>query len=352
MKSLKTLPFLKGVLPAQPPEIEDHRVVELFRNRAELKKAYSGVQEEIHRLRDRLKQQEGATQRVQELLEQLEARLSKSDTAYPAVVFYHLRGLWQVGRALIEQLVGDLARQQEERERKAHFAESNRRQFERRQELESRLRGAEGEAASTRQHVADLAAKRAKLTRFWHYFKRREVERQLKVAKSAASLADDALAEARVAHEALAAESAAEFPGLSLESRRMINLAAIAYAEVLCLRLSRTQLVALAREAVARREVSQEYGKREECERLMLDISRAQAALEQRTNLNAELKARTDRLRDAARYRGPADTVPSAESIGFAEGDVLAHGALGASAARLPNVLGEDTWDLYKVLLR
>jgi hypothetical protein len=132
----------------------------------------------------------------------------------------------------------------------------------------------------------------------------------------------------------------------------MINLAAIAYAEVLCLRLSRTQLVALAREAVARREVSQEYGKREECERLMLDISRAQAALEQRTNLNAELKARTDRLRDAARYRGPADTVPSAESIGFAEGDVLAHGALGASAARLPNVLGEDTWDLYKVLLR
>jgi hypothetical protein len=46
------------------------------------------------------------------------------------------------------------------------------------------------------------------------------------------------------------------------------------------------------------------------------------------------------------------DTVPTSDSIAFAEGDVLANSAAGASAAKLPNVLAEDTWDLFRVLLR
>ena len=53
-----------------------------------------------------------------------------------------------------------------------------------------------------------------------------------------------------------------EFPGISLEARRAINIAAIAYAEVLCLRLDPDPLVELAREATAQREASDEYGSR------------------------------------------------------------------------------------------
>ena len=40
------------------------------------------------------------------------------------------------------------------------------------------------------------------------------------------------------------------------------------------------------------------------------------------------------------------------DSIGMAEGDVLDRGAQGANAARLPNVLAEDTWDLFRTVLR
>ena len=46
-------------------------------------------------LKERIKQQEGATQRVQEMLNALETRLGMSDTGYPALVFYQLRRLWQ-----------------------------------------------------------------------------------------------------------------------------------------------------------------------------------------------------------------------------------------------------------------
>ncbi|MFX5587059.1 hypothetical protein ABTE16_20150, partial [Acinetobacter baumannii] len=84
------------------PSGEDDRVLNLFRNRAELTKAYGALEDEIYRLKDRIKQQEGATQRVQEMLEALEERLGAADTAYPALVFYQLRRLWESGRELIE----------------------------------------------------------------------------------------------------------------------------------------------------------------------------------------------------------------------------------------------------------
>ena len=96
MKALRQLGFLKLSLrpPDAPPE-DDHRVLALFRNRAELKKAYGDLQEETFRLKDLVKQQEGATQRVQDMLNALEGRLGAADTAYPALVFYQLRRLWQ-----------------------------------------------------------------------------------------------------------------------------------------------------------------------------------------------------------------------------------------------------------------
>lgn len=351
MFSVKPLTHLRfGKEPEK--EAEEQRVVQLFRNRAELKKAYGSLQDEVHRLKDRLKQQEGATARVQEMLEALEARLASPDTAYPALVFYHLRGVWGIGRDLIAQLVADLARQQEEKERRQHLTESNGRQFARRRALDARLREAETAGAEAVARHADAQRRLAALTRFWHYFRRRELGRRVQVLEADSRAAAAALAEAHDAHEALASEQAAEFPGLSIEARRAINLAAIGYAELLCLRLARTRIVAQAKDAAARREVIDDYGTREECERLMTDILRAKAVLQHRGQLSQELRVRTDRLRQLARYRNPADTMPTVDSIGMAEGDVLERGGQGANASRLPNVLAEDTWDLFRVVLR
>lgn len=352
MKALRQLGFLRLGLRQDDTVGEDGRVLALFRKRAELKKAYGELQEEIFRLKDRIKQQEGATLRVQEMLGALEARLAEPASAFPALVFYQLRRLWQDGRELLERFVADLMRQQEERERRLHLAEHNRRQFSARQGIESRLRSAEAEAAEAHGTVAALARRRAGLTRFWHYFQRRELDRRLHAAQAAVSAADRALEEARAAAHEFEKQGAPEFPGLSLEARRAINLAAIAYAEVLCLRLVKTRLVTLAREASGRREVADEYGSREECERLMAEIARARAVLAVRSNIAQEVKGRTDRLRQVARYRSSADTTPTPESLAFSEGDVLAGQAIGAAAARMPNVLAEDTWDLFRVLLR
>jgi hypothetical protein len=337
--------------PAAPAE--DERVLVLFKNRAELKKAYAELQEEVYRLQDRVKQQEGATARVQEMLGALEGRLGLAETAYPALVFYQLRALWQSGRAILEQFVAELTNQQEERERRAFLAECNRRLFALRQSVESRLRAAETQHADAHEAVAQLVATRAKLTRFWHYFKRRDVDRQRQAAEAAAQAADATLAEMRSGAQQLNDAPAPEFPGLSLEARRAINLAAIAYAEVLCLRLIDTPLVALAKEASSRREVADDYGGRPECDVLIAAIGTARSVVQSKANVAPDVKARSERLKGIVRYREASDATPLAESIAVGESDVLADEPLGATAAaRMPNVLAEDTWDLFRVLLR
>ncbi|MGH8150779.1 MAG: hypothetical protein ACRETB_12505, partial [Steroidobacteraceae bacterium] len=267
MKSVTQLAYLvRDRVRPSPAPADDQRVLVLFKNRAELKKAYGEVQEEVHRLKDRVKQQEGATARVQEMLAALESRLGLVETAYPALVFYQLRALWQCGRGIIEVFVAELARQQDERERRTFLAECNRRLFLKRQGVASRVRAAEVQHVEVHRRMADLVAARTRLTRLWHYFKRRDIDRQLHSARDDASVAERALAEARAAADQLNEEPAPQFPGLSVEARRAINLAAVAYAEILCVRLVDTPLVALAKEATSRREAADDYGERAECE--------------------------------------------------------------------------------------
>ena len=355
MKALRQLGFLKlSLRPADPAPEEDHRVLALFRNRAELKKAYGDLQEETFRLKDLIKQQEGATQRVQDMLNTLEARLGAPETAYPTLVFYQLRRLWQTGRELITAFVADLSRQQEDRERRAHLAQHNREQFARRQAAEGELHAAQTLRAEAGAQLAALEGERAALTRFWHYFRRRALERRIGAAQLAVASADATVVQAQARVDEIAAESAAEFPGMSLQSRRSINLAAIACAEVLCQRLTelKTPLLELARQAIGRREQGAEYGNPKECVLLMGEIARAHRLLADRGGLANEIRDRGERLKSVARYRGPKDTAPQVDCLSPSEGDVLAMPAQGAKAARLPNVLAEDTWDLFRVLLR
>jgi len=352
MMALRQLGFLKLNFRRDESAEEDHRVLTLFRNRAELKKAYGELQEEIYRLKDRIKQQEGATQRVQEMLSALESRLGVSESAFPALVFYQLRRLWQTGHELIEKFVAELTAQQEERERRQHLAEHNRRVFAKRQAADQRLREAQRLAAEEAARLADLESRRARLQRIWHYFKRRALEQTISQVRASTATAGISLVAAREAVDEVTREPVPEFPGLSLDARRAINIAAIAYAEVLCLRLSRTQLLMQAREATRHREVTDEYGSRAECEAMMRQIERAGDLLRGRANLTQEVKQRSDRLKQVARYRAATDAAPTAESLAFSEGDALGGAPGGLAAARMPNVLAEDTWDIYRVLLR
>jgi hypothetical protein len=339
MKLISQLGFLRLGGDSNKLEVDDDRVLHLFRNRAELKKNHISLQDEVQRLKDRVKQQEGATARVQEMLQGLEGRLSQPESAYPTLVFYQLRELWSLGRTLITQFVTELTAQQDERERRAFFAEHNREQFERRQGIEASLREAENQAVAARDIVAQLEQELARLRQFWHFFKRRTIRQRLQSASLQSMLCMQDLEAARGARDALDAEPTPEFGVLSIDARRAINLAAIAYGQVLVERLARTPLMELARAASGRREPPRdEYGDRARCEATMAAILQGRTLVQQRATLQQEIKQRSDRVRELAKYRSSADTVPTAESL--------------ASAIDGSKVLSEDLWEIFRVLLR
>jgi hypothetical protein len=352
MKALKNLGLLGGNNGAAETPPEDGRVVELFRSRAELRKQHDELSGEMQRLRDRLKQQEAATGRVQEMFEALEQRLESADTGLSTLVFYHLRSLWGDGREIIGLLVQDLAAKQQERERKAWALEGNRKQFQQRQAAEQQLRQAESLMVTARQQLVAFDARLAKLNKWWHRWQRPKLATQRPALQAAVDEAESGLNGARAHCEKIENTGAGDFPGISVEAKRAINLAAIACAEVLCLRLARTTLMASARAAMSKRESLEYYGDLATCVSIMSDIVKARNLLKQRGGITQEVTQRADRLRSTATYLGDFETVPIPESCGVSEGDVLAHGSQGVTAARLPNVLAEDTWDLFKVLLR
>jgi hypothetical protein len=338
MKLISQLGFLQLGGDSNKLEVDDDRVLHLFRNRAELKKSHISLQDEVQRLKDRVKQQEGATARVQEMLQGLEGRLSQPESAYPTLVFYQLRELWNLGRTLLTQFVAELAAQQDDRERRAFFAERNREQFGRRQGIEAKLREAENRAVAARDAVAQFEHELARLRQIWHFFKRRTIRQRLQTASLQSMLCMQDLESARGARDALDAEPAPEFSGLSIDARRAINQAAIAYAQVLVEWLARTPLMELARAAAARREPPRdEYGDRARCEATMTAIVQGRGLLQQRATPQ-DIKQRSERIRELAKYRSAGDTVPTAESL--------------ANTTDGSKVLADDLWEIFRVLLR
>ncbi|HEY2635281.1 MAG TPA: hypothetical protein VGI51_11165, partial [Steroidobacteraceae bacterium] len=346
------LSFLKGGADGGAVSPDEERLMQLFQNRAGLKKAYADLKDEFHLLRDRLKQQEGATIRVQEQLDALGDLLGDPKTGFGALVFFQLRTLWKTCHQQLSTFATDLTRQQEAREVAKHKTDAETAKSARLSDVDQRLQGAAGEADLQRRHLAAAQSEIGRLTAFWHYFKRRRRQKSLELLRSQVVAADAAAGDLHAERSAIERESAPEFPGISLAARRNINLAIISFAELLCENVDAYGLAARAKEAVARRVHEMSFGTRAECEGYMQRVQQAQAAVANQKQITVALKVKLDRLRATCEYRNNADTVPTADSLAPAAADAGLGTAAKAPAPATWNVLAEDYWDLYTLLLR
>jgi hypothetical protein len=321
---------------------EEERLMQLFQNRAGLKKAYADLKDEFHLLRDRLKQQEGATIRVQEQLDALGDLLGDPATGFGALVFFQLRALWKVCHQQLSQFTTDLTRQQEAKETARHAAECEATRSTRLADVEERLQSAAQDADAKRSALAAAQGQLARLTAFWHYFRRRRRQREVEALRQGVVMADAAVGDLHAEKSAIAGESLPEFPGISLNARRNINLAIISYAECLCEHVDAFGLAARTKEAVARRVHEMNFGSRAECEDYMQRVQKAKAAIANQRQITAGVRPKLERLRATSDYRNTQDTVPTADSLA----------AGGSSQSAGWNVLAEDYWDLYNLLLR
>jgi hypothetical protein len=345
MRLPESLRRLAYRVAGREPSVEDERLLALFRNRVELKKELTALDDDRHRLLDRLKLQEGATMRVEEQFAALEQYLGRPEEGYKSLAYYQLKALWRAACKRLEQFGAELSRQQKDRERRQQLADFERQKRERVAVFERELAEARvlGEQLQAEQKLA--RQRLAQLRGFWNYFRRRRATdeihtRDYRLVEATAQIAK---LEGEVA--AIEAEPPPLFSGLSVEGRRAVNVAVIAYADMLYDRLAPGGLAELARQSTLKRVFDAHYGSPQECQELMQRSAKAAAELEAMNDDLAEIKARADRLRRHARYRSDEETVPSPDSI--AELDARAPGKQAA-----PNVLLDEYWEIYRALVR
>jgi hypothetical protein len=343
------LGFLKVGLDGGAASAEEERLMQLFQNRAGLKKAYADLKDEFYLLRDRLKQQEGATIRVQEQLDALGELLGDPATGYGALVFYQLRSLWKICHQRIAAFATDLTNQQESRETAKHQAECEAERDSRRSAADARLAAAAADADARRERLTSVVGEYARLNAFWHYFRRRALHKSLVAARDEVLTAEAVVGHLHAERRAIDAETLPPFPGISLNARRNINLAIIGYAELVCEHVDAFGLTVRAKEVMARRVQEMNFGSRTDCEGYMQRVQKAISAVVNQRQVNNAVKIKLERLRASCEYRNSADTVPTADSLAYSpSGPARAT----RTVASPWNVLAEDYWDLYNVLLR
>jgi hypothetical protein len=331
---------LTSIGKADPAEQE--RLLKLFWNRAELKKELQDLDDQLHNLRNKLKQQENANSRLQQQLEQLEVLLGNPERGLDALVHFGLKALWRACREQLENFSGELKRERQDAERKHQLAEFQADRTDRLKVADDRLRQAQEVGDAERERLREQQARMARLQRFWHYFRRRALATEILAQRERCVTAERHLDDMREAHRTIEKEPWPEFPGISIAGRRMVNLAVIACAQHLFARLAVSGLAMDARLANNRSVESARHGSLDACLARLREIAQALAMVRAQDGLAAEFKKRGEALAPAATWRNANETVPQPASLApAASGDVPD-----------ANVLVDDYWDVYKVLLR
>jgi hypothetical protein len=331
---------LPSIGKADPAEQE--RLLKLFWNRAELKKELQSLDDQLHNLRNKLKQQENANTRLQQQLEQLEVLLGSPERGLDALVHFGLKALWRACREQLEKFAAELKRERQDAQRKQQLAEFQQDRAERLKVADQRLLQAQEVADAEHGRLAESERRLGQLQRFWHHFKRRTLATEILGQRERCVAADRHLDDMREAHRTIEKEPWPEFPGLSIEGRRLVNLAVIAYAQHLFARLAVSGLAMDARLANNRSVESAKHGNLAACLSRLREIAQALALVNAQDGLAAEIKTRGGNMAAGATWRNASETVPQPASLPP------------AATGGVPdaNVLVDDYWDVYKVLLR
>jgi DNA repair exonuclease SbcCD ATPase subunit len=324
----------------------DERLMQLFWNRAALKKEFRRLREQRYRLEETLKHQQEATRGVEARMRALEKLFANPEAGFNAIVYYQLRNLWNTCAAELKKFATELYQQREERERRQHMTVFERERNQRLSELADEMQDLTAEISRLRATLKQTHAKMESVRGVFGYFKRRPLQAELETARMAITplqLKYDQLGEQQ---SSVAAQHPPEFQGLGIQGKRIANLGVIALAQYMQQYYSEKGYARMARDAVVMPIEEVRYGTREQCTRLMEEIPRAIAGIKSDPGFSAAVKRGAQELFAVVKYLTDEDTIPRAESL-----DQEGTQAPRAEDAR-SLVLTQDCWDVYSALIR
>lgn len=327
---------------------DSDKLLNLYWNRAELKKEFARMRKEQYKWQDRLKQQEGATARLQQKLDHLEQLLIDPGWTRNVVVFYQLRGLALRCQRKLAKFAEQLKQQREQRQHNSLLVNWN-------DSRTREMKAIEQKIAATRHTIeqleGQLQAERRRLmsmSGFLRLFRRRSVTAILDRLAAEIDAAVLQEKELQQRHEEIRTRKPPENRGLDLATKRSINFMILAFAQQLFLHFSDSELAAMAKEANDKSVGSINYGSPNECEQLLKRIQKRLDLMDQSSDFAAILQTRAKLLAEKALFRLEGDAVPVAGTVTTVF-DINENGDVSRSEA---NLLGENYWGIAKVLSR
>ena len=327
---------------------DSDKLMDLYWNRAELKKEFAGMRKEQWRLKDLVKEQEGATARLQQKLDHLEGLLVDPEWAHNVVVYYQLRGLARKCERKLARFAEQLKQQREQKKHSTVLVDWN-------EKRRAEGRSVEGEILEKLDRIQQLEdqleGEQHRLTSMSgmvRLFRGRSV---MKLVDSLAVRLEAAVQEEKALRERLTEIKTRQPPdhqGLDIAAKRSINLMILAFAQQLYIHFADAGIAAQMKEATEKSVGSVNYGNQYECAQLLETIHKAADSLQTSSNFVDVLQKRAQLIGNDARYPGESNAVPLAGSV-VTLYKVDDNGLVRESEA---DIAGQNYWGISKIFSR
>jgi hypothetical protein len=341
---------LNGIFKAVPEtsEQDSDKLVDLFRNRVELKKEFAALRDEKYRLQDRVKEHCASIERVEQKFNHLESLLLDPEWVHNVVTFYQLRRLATHCAARLARFAEQLKQQREKRALDSVLDPWRAEQEQARAAAEASI----GEHCLHLQRLEDrLQAERHRfdmmgsLSRILkgkaHSQVIVNIERSISEAHAKKSELLDEL-------ERVESAEAPPSPGLDVSAKRSINFMILAYAQQLYVQYFEDNLVNLAKEAGEKSVGAVSYGNKDDCDEILARLAACREESRQIHDATGTLQMRAQLIADEASFGRNDDAVPVPASVGTVF-DINEDGVVSKIYA---NLLGENYFGLAKVMSR
>lgn len=340
---------LSELFKAHPDEVQDNdKLVDLFRNRAELKKEFAALRNEKYQLLDRIKQQEGATARVQQKMDHLESLLLDRDWVHNVVAFYQLRRLAAHCNSKLKRFAEQLKQQREQRIQNQAIGEWNRQRNQRAADLKPLISEQRLKTQLLEDQLQSVRHKLATMNGVAKVFRGRRKEEE--IASIALRIEQGQAKETKLLEslEGIQNLSPPDHKGLDDATKRSINFMILAFVQQLYLHFEDDNLAAMAKEASEKSVGAINYGTKYECDEIIARIEKRWKSMEGVVDSADFLQTRAKLIAEHAMFRNDTDVVPVPGSVAT----VFAIDKNGVVKEKDANLLGDNYFGVTKVLSR
>lgn len=340
---------LTGLFKPEPEEKQDNdKLVDLFRNRAELKKEFAALRDEKYQLQDRIKQHKGETARAQQQMDHLENLLSDREWVNTVVAYYQLRRLASECSGKLERFAERLKQQREQRAHGQLHAEWNEQRAEQAAAIENEIGEQRGQAQLLEDRLQSVRHKLAAMNSFMKLFRKKGLETEIGQIVGRTELIRGRENELLRNLQEVQDLDPPDPEGLDIASKRTINFMILSFVQQLYLHFEADGLAVMAKESSEKSVGAVNYGNKRDCDEIIERIDERLKSLKSVAELADVLQKRAKMIADNASFRNDDDVVPAAETVAT----IYAIDSNGVVRAKDASLLGENYFGITKFLSR